>query len=87
MNFQRLNDIGYHSEPKQKEDTFKISSYKRAQNSEVDDPGGGCGVVRTLPWFSGGENFVVYWCWSTTWDEVEEFLLNAVKMVVKMVVP
>ena len=55
MNFQRLNDIGYHSEPKQKEDTFKISSYKRAQNSEVDDPGGGCGVVRTLPWFSGGE--------------------------------
>ena len=28
---------------------------------------------------------VVYWFWGKTWDEVEEFMLNAVKMVVKMV--
>ena len=26
--------------------------------------------------------FVVYWSWSKTWDEVEEFMFNAVKMVV-----
>ena len=29
--------------------------------------------------------FMVYWFWGKTWDEVEEFGLNAVKVVVKMV--
>ena len=28
------------------------------------------------------KNYVVYWCWSKTWDEIEKFMLNAVKMVV-----
>ena len=26
--------------------------------------------------------FVVCWCWSQTWDDLEEFMLNSVKMVV-----
>ena len=32
------------------------------------------------------KNFAVYWQWSKTWEEVEEFMFNALKMVVKMVV-
>ena len=34
--------------------------------------------------FSEKNNFVVYWCWNKTWGEVEEFMLNAIKMVVPL---
>ena len=30
---------------------------------------------------------MVYWCRSKTCDRVEEFMINAAKMIVKMVVP
>ena len=31
--------------------------------------------------------FVVYWCWTETWDEVEECMLNAIKVVVNIAIP
>ena len=60
--------------------------------------GGGCRgcpppPTRDDPWLSNTtgifqkKNFVVYWCKSKTWDRVEEFMINATKMIVKMVVP
>ena len=38
-------------------------------------------------WYSAKKLFVVYWFWSKTSHEVEEFMLNAVKIVVRLVVP
>ena len=32
--------------------------------------------------YSAKKNYVVYCCWSKTWDEVEEFMINGLKMVV-----
>ena len=37
--------------------------------------------------FCKDEIFVVYWCWTETWDEVEECMLNAIKVVVNIAIP
>ena len=45
-----------------------------------------CGFLIQLVFYSA-KKMVVYWCWSKKWDEVEEFMLNPVKMVVPGSVP
>ena len=75
--------------------------FPQTQNLEPPraDIAGGCRGVRPPPSTPQDElrlsnkivilqkkrDFVVYWFWGKTWDEVEEFMLNALKLAVKMV--